>query len=254
MRSCTITRGRLAITTTASLLVLALSAVPVRAQALDDHRWSVDFGIGFDNSISGNVNSGAIGTLEGQSVVVTKNSYEDVYGTGLHFRFGGGYMIDEVSEVRAAFTYQSLDADLTRLGDLGVSNLYGQYDDYKSLGLDVGLRRYAPPRWANIHPYIEGTAGIAFITEIDVLLAAPQTNLVQNATDFYDRTAAFTLGLNGGVLFQVAEQYGLTAQLGLRYVTGLSAVDNLAGTGLQTINDNSARWTVPFVLGLRARF
>ena len=231
-----------------------LLTTPGYAQTADEARWSVDVGIGFDNSISGNINSGAIGTLQGQSTVITKNSYEDVYGTGLHFKFGGGYMLDDLSEVRAAFTYQSLDADLTRMGDFGASNLYGQYDDYKSLGLDVGYRRYAPPTWPKVRLYGEGTIGIAFISEIDNLLAAPQANLVQNATDFYDRTAAFTLGVNGGALFAVADRYDLFAQLGLRYVTGLSAVDNLAGTGLAEINDNSARWTAPFVLGVRARF
>jgi len=237
----------------AALLLIGAPGL-ARAQAPTDYRWSVDFGLGFDNSISGNINSGAIGTLNGQAAVVTKNRYEDVFGTGLHFRIGGGYMLDEVSEVRAAFTYQSLDADLTQMGEVGLSTLYGQYDDYKSLGFEAGFRRYAPPQWPKVRLYAEGTAGIAVISEIDVLLAAPQANLVQDATDFYDRTAAFTLGLNGGALFAVTERNEMFVQLGLRYVTGLSAVDNLAGTGLQSINDSSARWTVPFVLGVRTRF
>jgi hypothetical protein len=34
----------------------------------------------------------------------------------------------------------------------------------------------------------------------------------------------------------------------------MSEVDGLEGTGLETINDKSARWTVPFVVGVRARF
>ncbi len=219
-----------------------------------DYRWSFDVGIGFDNSISGNINSGAIGTLNNQAVVFTKNTYEDVYGTGFHLRFGGGYMPNEATEVRAAFTYQSLGADLTRMGDVGVSNLYGQYDDYKTLGLDFGYRRYSSQRWGPVTPYAEGTLGIAFIDEIDVLLAAPQANVVQNATDFYDRTAAFTLGVNGGILLPIADRVDLNVQLGLRYVTGLSQVDALVGTGLEAINDDSARWTIPFVIGIRTRF
>ena len=219
-----------------------------------DYRWSFDVGIGFDNSISGNINSGAIGTLNNQAVVFTKNTYENVYGTGFHLRFGGGYMPNEATELRAAFTYQSLGADLTRMGDVGLSNLYGQYDDYKTLGLDFGYRRYSSQRWGPVTPYAEGTLGIAFIDEIDVLLAAPQANLVQNATDFYDRTAAFTLGVNGGVLVPIADRVDLDVQVGLRYVTGLSQVDDLVGTGLEAINDDSARWTIPFVIGIRTRF
>ena len=78
--------------------------------------------------------------------------------------------------------------------------------------------------------------------------------MVQNATDFYDRTAAFTLGVNGGVLVPIADRFDLNFQVGLRYVTGLSQVDDLVGTGLEGINDDSARWTIPFVIGVRTRF
>jgi hypothetical protein len=218
-----------------------------------DYPWSVEFAIGWDNSFSGNINSSGIGRINNQAVVILKNTYEDVYGTGLHLRVGGGYMIDEVSEVRATFTFQSLDADLTRMGDIGVSNLYGQYDDYQSFGLDVGFRRYADVA-ADVRAYGEGTLGIAFVDETDVELVAPQANLARTATDFYDRTAAFTLGGNVGILWQVGEQAGVFGQVGVRYVTGMSEVDGLAGTGLETINDKSARWTMPFLFGVRVRF
>ena len=229
-------------------------AQPAPAPApASEPRWSVEFGLGFDNSISGNINSGAVGTLNNQTVVITKNRYEDVYGTGLHLRFGGGYMLDEETEVRATFTFQSVDADLTRMGDIGTSSLYGQYDDYQSFGLDVGLRRYADVAY-RFRLYGEGTIGLAFIDETDVELIAPGANLAGNATDFYDRTTAFTLAGNAGVLFQASERFGVFGQLGLRYVTGMSEVDGLAGTGLEEINDSSARWTLPFLVGVRARF
>ena len=218
------------------------------------YRWAVEFGIGWDNSISGNINSSGIGRINNQPVVILKNSYEDVYGTGLHMKFGGGYFLDEISEVRATFTFQSLDADLTPMGDIGTSRLYGQYQDYQSFGLDVGFRIYAKGQDATIRPYAEATAGIAFVDETDVVLVAPSIGLTGNATDFYDRTAAFTLGGNGGVLWQVAEQVGVFGQLGLRWVSGMSEVDGLEGTGLETINDKSSRWTVPFLVGVRARF
>ena len=215
--------------------------------------WSVDFAIGWDNSISGNINSSGIGQLNNQTTVITKNSYDAVYGTGLHFKFGGGYMIDEVSEIRVGVTFQSLDADLTPMGDIGVSRLYGQYDDYQSLGLDAGFRRYMDLT-EKIRLYGEGTLGVAIIDETDVILVAPAANLSGNATDFYDKTAAFTLGGNAGVLVQTGERIGIFGQLGLRRVSGMSAVDGLEGTGLETINDKSSRWTFPFIAGVRVRF
>lgn len=223
------------------------------AQTTPERRWSVDFGMGWDNSISGNINSSAIGTINNQTVVILKNKYEDVYGTGLHLRFGGGYMLKENAEVRVTFTLQSLDADLVRLGDIGPSNLYGQYADYQSFGMDFGYRRYIPIKQA-IRGYGEGTIGLAFVDETDVVLVAPQANLAGLATDFYDRTAAFTLGINGGVVFEVASQTDLFVQLGLRYVTGMSEVDAFDSTTLNTINDKSARWSLPFSAGVRFRF
>lgn len=234
-------------------VILLTGAGTASAQSATDYPWSFEFGLGWDNSISGNINSGAIGVLNGRETVILKNSYEDVYGTGLHVRFGGGYMIDEVSEVRATFTLQSLDADLVPMGDLGVSRLYGQYDDYQSFGLDVGFRRYADVA-TDLRGYAEGTVGLAFIDETDVVLSAPTANLSGNATDFYDRTAAFALGANAGLLWQTTPRVGFFGQVGLRWMSGMSEVDNLEGTGLETINDNSSRWTMPFIFGVRARF
>jgi hypothetical protein len=241
------------------LLTIAIGVVPcvpsvVYAQAAAPAaRWSADVGLGWDNSISGNINSSAVGSINNQTVVILKNRYEDVYGTGLHLRFGGGYMLNDSTEVRGVFTFQSLDADLTLMGDIGTSRLYGQYDDYQSLGLDFGLRQYAEVS-EKLQAYSEGTLGIAFVDETKIQLVAPTTNVSQNVTDFYDRTAAFTLGGNVGLLWQVSEKVGVYSQLGLRYVTGMAEVDQLEGTGLDTINDKSARWTVPFVFGTRFRF
>ena len=110
-------------------LLIGMLAAPdaVMAQNFSAERWAVDFAIGIDSSINGNVNSGAIGVIDGQTAAVLPSSYEDVYGAGIQLRFGGGYMLDEVSELRGVFIYQSADADLVRLGEVGPSGLYAQY-------------------------------------------------------------------------------------------------------------------------------
>jgi hypothetical protein len=218
-----------------------------------EYRFSFDFGFGWDKGMSGNINSSGVGRINNLTTVVLKNQYEDVYGTGLHIRFGGGYMLDSRNEVRAAISIQSLDADLVQLGEIGPSNLYGQYADYQSVGLDFGFRRYSDVKPA-LQSYAEASIGIAFVDETDVVLVAPEANLSGNATDFYDRTAAFSFAGNIGLLWHAAPKYGVFGQVGLRYVTGMSEVDGLAGTGLETINDKSGRWTIPFLFGIRARF
>jgi hypothetical protein len=234
--------------------VVGWTASPANAQtSAPADRWSVEVATGFDNSISGNINSGAAGNIDNQPVVITKNSYEDVYGSGLHFTFGGGYMLNENTQVRGMFTLQSLDADLTPMGDIGTSRLYAKYDDYQSFGLDVGLRRYTNVQ-AKLRPYAEGSLGIAFIDETDVQLTAPSADIQFDATDFYDKTTAFSFAANAGLLWQATNKFGVFGQLGMRLMTGMSQVDNLIGTGLDDINDNSARWTIPFVFGLSTRF
>jgi hypothetical protein len=44
------------------------------------------------------------------------------------------------------------------------------------------------------------------------------------------------------------------AQIGLRHVSGLSEVDQFVGTGLEEINNDTARLTFPIVVGVRFRF
>jgi hypothetical protein len=234
-----------------AMALLALFARDARAQ---DSGWVFDLGAGIDFSINGNVNSGVIGTVQGVATAILPNPYGEVYGTGINLRFGGGYVLDELSEVRGVFTLQSADADLVRMGDIGPSSLYAQYSDYQTFGLELGYRRYVPYSKVGLRFYGEATIGAAFIDAIDIQLAAPQANIVFNNTDFYDQSAAFTWSLNAGVLYRVAERIDLNAQLGLKKVSGLSEVDQLVGTGLDEINNDSGRLTFPIVLGLRFRF
>ncbi|MGE5815745.1 MAG: hypothetical protein ACM36C_14750 [Acidobacteriota bacterium] len=243
----------------ASMIVIAfvqlahVSSAEAQGQP-SESPWFVDLAIGIAPSVNGNINSGAIGTLQGQTTAILPNSYGDVYGTGLDFRFGGGYVLNPDSELRAMFTYQSADADLVRLGDFGASSLYGQYSDYKSFSLDVGYRRYAPIGSEDFRLFGEATIGLGFIDRINLRLAAPESNTIFDATDFYDGTAAFTWGVNVGALFRLADQMDLTTQVGLRHVSGLSDVDQFEGTGLDDINNDSGRLTFPLVVGVRFHF
>jgi len=235
---------------TAGALLASVSAVQAQT-APDASRWFVDLAFGVAPSINGNVNSGAIGVLRGQATAFLPQSYADVYGAGLDFRFGGGYVLSPLSEVHAVFAWQTADADLVRLGDIGPSSLYAQYSDYKTLGLDIGYRRYIPISSSNIRAYGEAAIGAAFISRINAEFAAPQSNLIFTQTDLYDRTAAFTWAINFGALFRLNEMLDLNAQVGIRHVGGLSNVDQFVGTGLETVTDNSSRLTFPIVVGVR---
>ena len=234
-------------------IALTLASSSVAHAQTNDTKWSIDVALGWDNSISGNINSSTIGTINNQTVVVLTNQYEEVYGTGLHFRVGGGYMLNPSTEARVTLSVQALDSDLATLGDYGASPLYGDYSDYESTSLDFGVRRYGRSD-SNLRPYAEGSIGIGVINAIDVELAAPQANLITDANNFYQQTTAFSWAVHAGLLWDVSSRLGGFAQLGLRYVSGLADVDNITGTGLNSINDDSSRWTLPFVIGVRVGF
>ena len=233
--------------------VLALGAASARAQdQADEKKWVIDVGVGISPSIKGDINSGVIGTFQGQTVAIVPHTYSDVYGNSIDWHFGGGYKLSADAEIHGAFIYQSTAANLVRLGDFGPSSLYGQFSDYKSWAFDVGYRRYATITGARV--YAEGTIGIADIQRINVVFAAPQSNLITNSGDFYDGTAAFTWSVGVGVLFPIAKQVDFNAQLGLRHVGGLAEVDQFVGTGLAGINNDSARLSFPILVGVRFRF
>ena len=236
-------------------VALLAVAADARAQAAaDESRWFLDFAFGVAPSINGNVSSGAIGVLQGQAAAFLPQTYGNVYGTGIDWRLGGGYTLDENSEVRGILTWQSADADLVRLGDIGPSSLYAQYDDYKSFALDLGYRRYFPLSNSDIRLFGEGTIGVGIISAIGVQFAAPQSNVVFPQANYYDRTAAFTFGFNFGALFKFSDRMDFTGQIGLRHVSGLQTVDQFVGTGLETASNDTARLTFPFVVGVRYHF
>jgi len=236
------------------VLLGTTSIARAQSSSAPERPWNVEFGMGWDNGITGNINSSGIGSINNQVVVITRNSYNDVYGAGLHLRFGGGYLFKPNTEARVTFTFQSLDADyVVRMGDYGASNLYAQYSDYQTFGIDFGLRRYGDLS-PKVRAYGEGTIGLGFVDKIDATLVAPGANLVGQANDLYDQTTAFTFGVNVGVLVQSNPRMGFFAQMGVRRVSGLSEVDDLVGTGLDSINDKSQRWTLPIIGGIQFRF
>jgi len=246
-------RLRAFVSASAALAFLLLSG-HAQAQTPSQETWSVEGDVGWDVPVSGNILSAAIGRAFDQATIINSQSYGDIYGTGVRWGFGVGYRLDDRSEVRGSLTFQSVSSDLKQIGTAANAPLYATFDPYKSLSLDAGYRRYFASASERLRPYAGGTLGIAIISEIDADLAVPDLDQVLNATDFYDRTGAFTFGLNGGALYALSDRVDVKGELGFRHITGLSAIDGLEGTGLESTNDNTGRWTMPFTLGLRVRF
>jgi opacity protein-like surface antigen len=239
---------------TAAFLALMLPASAHAQTPLQNTPWSVEATVGWDFPVSGNILSAAIGRVFDQATIIDAQSYGDVYGTGIAYQFGAGYMLDDRNEVRGSFAFQSVSADLHKIGTTANVPLYATFDPYKSIAFEGGYRRYFADRTERLRPFGGVNLGIAVIREIDADLAAPDIDKTLNATDFYDRTGAFTFGVSGGALYAITDRVDVKGELGFHHTSGLSQIDGLAGTGLEKVNDNSGRWTLPLTLGARVRF
>jgi len=240
------------------LPVLVLSALVLttsRASAqTGQSSWNAEASVGWDLNVSGAFLAATIGTLEDRATVITAQSFGDVYGTGVLWQFSGGYMVDEINEVRTQVSYQRAGSDIVNLGTADGADLVATFDDYKAWTVEAGYRHYFATRRVRLRPYGGATIGVAIIHEIDAVFAAPQAGITRLASDFYDGTGALSFGVNGGALYGLNDRFDLHAQIGLRFNSGLSQIDSLRGTGLENINDKSSRWTMPISVGIRFNF
>jgi hypothetical protein len=238
-----------------ALMLSALVLTAARASAQNGQSsWNAEVSVGWDINLSGAFLAAGIGTLEQSAAVINAQSFGDVYGTGVLWQFSGGYMVDEINEVRAQLSYQRAGSDIVALGTANGTDLVATFDDYKSWTIEAGYRHFFATRDVRLRPYGGATTGVAIIDEIDAVFAAPQGGITRSATDFYDGTAALSFGVNGGLLYALNNRCDFHAQIGLRFNSGLSQIDSVRGTGLEGINDKSARWTLPISLGIRVNF
>jgi hypothetical protein len=239
------------------ILTALFLAGPAQAQSASapENPWSAEVSVGWDFNLSGALLKSGIGSIDGSPTVIEEQSYGDVFGTGVQWRFGAGYMYDERQELRAALTIQNVSADVVELGTVDGQPLFGTFDDYTSVAIDFGYRYHLNEiQNGRVRPYVGGTIGLAFISEMDADLAAPNIGLVINNANFYDGTTAFAFGVEGGALFPVHDRVDLNVNLGFRYTGGMSDIDPLVNSGLDDINDDSGRWTLPLMVGVRFKF
>ena len=192
-----------------------LTAGHASAQTTAQSSWNGEVSVGWDVNVSGAFLAAGFG---------------DVYGAGVQWQFSGGYMLDEINEVRAQLSYQGGGSDIVSVGTVNGTELVATFDDYKAWTIEAGARHYFAPRSARLRPYGGATIGVAIISEIDGAFAAPQAGITRLATDFYDGTGAFSFGLNGGALYGLNNRYDVFAQIGMRFNSGLSQIDSMKVT------------------------
>jgi hypothetical protein len=125
-------------------LTTPAAAAPVAAAGAAvstlDHRFTIGFQWGPDNSFSGDVIKAASGqTLSGIPVNMQDTSYDDVFGKMNLFKVGIGWRTTPRSEFLFNFRFGRSNADLVQIGTVGstvTAPLNVQFSDYKYWGVE----------------------------------------------------------------------------------------------------------------------
>ena len=225
------------------------------------HRLTFSFQLGIDNQFSGKMIKASTGrTTGGQPINLDETTFDEVYGRIGMLKIGAGYRTSPRSEAVVNWVWSKSDAsdEATPVGTVGTNPqvpLNVHFTEYKYWGFEGGQRFYfARTRFT---PYLGYLVGINRHQNIEgTFVGVPSSvtpGLAAQDGKFFEKSWALSFGPTGGVLIGVGP-FEVMGELQLRYMGGLSDVDWLVEEGLRDINDESSRWSIPFLVGARIRF
>lgn len=93
----------------------------------------------------------------------------------------------------------------------------------------------------------------------NTLLAAstfsvPAGNVVLRGVAMYDSSTVLAFAVSAGALIPIGAHVGIQGGADVQWHGDLNPVDGLAGTGLERLNDESRRWSMPLTIGALVRF
>ena len=238
----------------------AAAPAPASTSTLE-HRFTVSFQWGPDNSVGGKMVEAAQGQTLARGVPINMQdtSYDDVYGTMNVFKVGVGWRTTARSELVVNFVRGSSGTnelvDIGTAGAVATVPLTVQFSDYKYWGFDAGQRFYLTG--ARFTPYIGYLAGTIRYDDITGNFVGVPIELTPGlaAQDgkFFEKSWAFTAGPAAGFLVGLGP-VEVTGEVDFIYTGGLSDVDWLVEESLRDINTKSERWSFPVLFGARVRF
>ena len=230
-------------------VVVAISAGEAHAQS---NPWSVSFDLGSQAALSGDVHAGGSGTVLSLPTQVQARSYGDIYGSGFYWAAGLGYRVGESGEIRVQGSYTGNPADRLQVGTVAGLPLFALFDDYKAFGMDVGYRQYFGT--ARARPYVGASGGFVRVDKIQGEFSVPAAGVVLPNVNMYDTSVAPSVGVGGGVQINLSDRFAIQGGVEFKWQGDAEDLDGLAGTGLESINDESRRWSVPITGGITVRF
>lgn len=237
----------------AVLCAVTLAAAPAFAQT-SEKPWSVSFDIGAERALSGDLHGGSTGTVLGLPTQVASRTYDDIYGMGFQWSAALGYAVTESGELRGRFSWAKGTADRLKVGTVANLDLLGLFDNDQSLGFDLGYRQYLGGSGNRVRPYVGVFGGVSRVDAIKAEFTVPAAGVTLSGVDMYEESTVPVFGANAGLQARLTDAVSLQVGADLRWRGDLSPKDGLAGTGLERINDESRRWSLPISAGLTIRF
>jgi len=228
------------------------AAVSGSTASAQTNPWSVSFDIGAQVAVNGDVHSDGSGTVLGLPTQVTAKSYGDVYGTGFYWAAGLGYRVAEQGELRIRGSYTSNPAERLQVGTVAGLPLFGLFDDYEAFGMDLGYRQYLGR--GRIQPFAGADVGFVRLETVTSEFSVPAAGVVLPDVGFLDSSVVPAFGFSGGVQVQLSDRLALQGGVDFRWHGDATDVDGLAGTGLEEINDETRRWSMPITGGVVVKF
>ena len=107
-----------------------------------------------------------------------------------------------------------------------------------------------------LHACVHAGASVGFVRleEIQSEFSVPAASVVLSDVNFYDSSVVLGLGIGGGVQIDLSERLAVQGGIEFKWHGDANDVDGLAGTGLESINDESRRWSMPITGGVTVRF
>lgn len=197
-------------------------------------------------------------------------SMKDAYETGTRYEVGLSKTLNPSRKFTVMGSYTTAEGkDVAIIQQTGVptNQIRGQASDYKTFGIEAGLRQYfrpsPAPLFGSIRPYIEGRVGAAKVDDISLtnareVGAAPGVfngGTVQMYEGGWVPTGAGLIGIETPIFRQAT----LSLETGIRYRGALNSDRTDIGPGgviplIDNLNNGSENYSVPVTLRGRYRF
>ena len=233
-------------------------------------RWNIESGIGAETFVGGNAISGskAAPGFINPTTTLQDVKLSDAYAVGYRAELGGSYALNPNRKLTLQGVYSQFDGNEVTWGTQDAATLRGTLSDFKSYGIEAGIRQYVLPKCfpilKSVRPYIEGKAGVAYVDAIRLEgineVGGPANPGTPTSLAFYEAGWVPTAAGLIGVETPVFNRFTMGIETGIRY-SGVQKTDR-TDTGVpgafssryNGANNGGDRWSVPLTIRGRYRF